>query len=40
MEIKRDFYLDKLIRWKGNGLVKIITGVWPRQAVKRKGPVE
>lgn len=27
MEIKRDFYLDKLIRRKGNGLVKIITGV-------------
>jgi len=27
MEIKRDFYLDKLIRRKGNGLVKVITGV-------------
>lgn len=27
MEIKRDMYLDKLIRHKGNGMVKIITGV-------------
>ena len=27
MEIKRDIYLDKLIRKKGNGLIKIVTGV-------------
>lgn len=27
MEIKRDFYLNKLIKHKKNGLVKIITGV-------------
>lgn len=27
MEIKRDFYLNKLIRHKRNGMVKIITGV-------------
>lgn len=27
MEIKRDFYLDKLIRRKNNGLVKVITGI-------------
>lgn len=27
MEIKRDIYLNKLIRKKGNGLVKIITGI-------------
>ncbi len=27
MEIKRDFYLNKLIRHKQNGLVKIITGI-------------
>lgn len=27
MEIKRDFYLDKLIKRKGNGLVKVITGI-------------
>lgn len=27
MEIKRDLYLDKLIRHKKNGMVKIITGV-------------
>ena len=27
MEIKRDYYLDKLISRKANGLVKIITGV-------------
>ena len=27
MEIRRDFYLDKLIRRKHNGLVKIITGI-------------
>lgn len=27
MEIKRDMYLNKLIRHKGNGMVKIITGV-------------
>lgn len=26
MEIQRNFYLDKLIRRKGNGLVKVITG--------------
>lgn len=27
MEIKRDFYLNKLIRRKHNGLIKVITGV-------------
>lgn len=27
MEIKRDFYLDKLIKRKHNGLVKVITGI-------------
>ena len=27
MEIRRDFYLDKLIRKKNNGLIKVITGV-------------
>ncbi len=27
MEIKRDYYLNKLISRKGNGLIKIITGV-------------
>ena len=27
MEIKRDFYLDKLIKRKNNGLVKVITGI-------------
>lgn len=27
MEIKRDYYLSKLIESKGNGLVKIITGI-------------
>ena len=27
MEIQRDFYLDKLIRRKNNGLIKVITGV-------------
>lgn len=27
MEIKRDYYLDKLIRKKGNGFIKIITGI-------------
>ena len=27
MEIKRDYYLDKLIRKQGNGLIKVITGV-------------
>lgn len=27
MEIKRDFYLNKLIKRKGNGLVKVITGI-------------
>lgn len=27
MEIKRDYYLNKLIESKGNGLVKIITGI-------------
>lgn len=27
MEIKRDFYLNKLISRKGNGLIKVITGV-------------
>ena len=27
MEIKRDMYLNRLIRHKGNGMVKIITGV-------------
>ena len=27
MEIKRDFYLNKLINRKHNGLVKVITGI-------------
>lgn len=27
MEIRRDFYLQKLIRSKGNGLAKVITGI-------------
>ena len=27
MEIRRDFYLDKLIDRKGNGLIKVITGI-------------
>ena len=27
MEIKRDLYLDKLIRKKHNGLIKVVTGV-------------
>lgn len=27
MEIERNFYLDKLIKRKGNGLVKVITGI-------------
>ena len=27
MEIRRDFYLDKLIKRKNNGLIKVITGV-------------
>lgn len=27
MEIKRDFYLNKLISRKNNGLVKVITGI-------------
>ena len=27
MEIKRDIYLDKLIRKKKNGLIKVVTGV-------------
>ena len=27
MEIKRDYYLDKLIRKRHNGLVKIVTGI-------------
>ena len=27
MEIHRDFYLDKLIKRKNNGLIKVITGI-------------
>ena len=27
MEIKRDIYLDKLVRKKKNGLIKVVTGV-------------
>lgn len=27
MEIRRDFYLDKLINRKSNGLIKVITGI-------------
>ena len=27
MEIKRDIYLDRLIRRKNNGLIKVITGI-------------
>lgn len=32
MEIKRDFYLDKLVAREGNGMVKVVTG--PRGAGK------
>lgn len=27
MVIRRDFYLEKPIQWKGNGLIKIIAGI-------------
>lgn len=27
MVIRRDFYLDKLIKRKNNGLIKVITGI-------------
>ena len=27
MEIRRDFYLNKLIKRKHNGLIKVITGI-------------
>lgn len=27
MEIKRDFYLNKLVKRKHNGLIKVITGI-------------
>ena len=27
MEIKRDFYLNKLIQKRENGLIKIVTGI-------------
>lgn len=27
MEIRRDFYLDKLVKRKNNGLIKVITGI-------------
>lgn len=27
MEIRRDFYLNKLIKKKHNGLIKVITGI-------------
>ena len=26
-EIKRDYYLEQLIKRKGNGLIKIVTGI-------------
>lgn len=26
-EIKRDYYLEQLVRRKGNGLIKIVTGI-------------
>ena len=27
MDIRRDFYLEKLIKRKNNGLIKVITGI-------------
>ena len=27
MEIKREYYLDKLIKRQNNGLIKVITGI-------------
>ena len=27
-EIKRDYYLEQLINREGNGLIKIVTGIW------------
>ncbi len=37
MEIKRDVYLNKLIRKKKNGLIKVVTGV--RRCEKSLGQV-
>ena len=31
MEIRRDFYLDKLIKRKNNGLIKVITDMVPKK---------
>lgn len=27
MEIRRDYYLEKLIKRKNNGLIKVVTGI-------------
>lgn len=38
MEIRRDFYLDKLIKRKNNGLIKVITGDYVKIGLNQEKP--
>lgn len=38
MEIRRDFYLDKLVKRKGNGLIKVITGACVKIGLNQEKP--
>ena len=38
MEIKRDVYLDKLIRKKKNGLIKVVTGAYVKIGLNQEKP--
>ena len=37
-EIKRDYYLDQLIKRKNNGLVKIVTGAYVKIGLNQEKP--
>jgi hypothetical protein len=38
MEIRRDYYLDKLIKRKNNGLIKVITGACVKIGLNQEKP--
>ena len=38
-EIKRDYYLDQLIKRKNNGLIKIVTGMSFIMSLEREASV-
>lgn len=37
-EIKRDYYLEQLIKREGNGLIKIVTGAYVKIGLNQEKP--